>query len=167
MEWIKELDELSPRIKNFLISISCLIPFWYLCVYLFNPFLFFHSNLYLIIPLTFCLSLLWYLVSLAFNGIVIEFINHKFDIKESGRGEIPILFGGLDSIIYLSVAIILGYWSKSKHEVLGFHYHFTSFLWLSFFFSLIRAILICVFMYAIHKYMPQQQSVEEQNTQLP
>lgn len=152
MSWIKDLSELSPRIKNFIISMICLMPFWYICIYIFSPVIFFNSILYLTIPLAFCLSLLWYLVSLVLNIGTITFISLKLKINntESDKDDFIIL-GGIDSVIYLLFAIILGLYSKAKYDAFGIQYHFTSFLWLSFFFSLVRAILIGIMMYIFQK----------------
>ena len=152
MGWIKELNEVSPRVKNLLISISCLIPFWYICIYLFNPFIFFNSTMYLLAPLSFCFSLLWYILSLSFNIISIRFVKHrlKFEDIENEDG-LHIIIGGLDSIIYLCIAIFLGYCCKVKYDIVGIHYRFTFFLWLSFMFCAIRAILIGIWLYVFHK----------------
>jgi hypothetical protein len=151
MGFIADLNNLSPRIKNFVISIGCLMPFWYLCVFLFNPSLFLNSKLDLLIPLSFCFSVLWYLVSLALNGIVaiLAKIILKIDIAQTE--EELILIGGIDSIIYLSIAIFIGYWSKSTYASYGIHYSFIKFLQLSFWFSVIRAFIIGIGATLIHK----------------
>ncbi len=154
MGLVSDLNQLSPPIKNVFISLSCLMPFWYVCLYLFNPCLFNHSRMDLLIPLTFCFSFLWYLVSFVFNGAVSLFFTLAFEIDEDDTEDL-VFIGGLDSIIYLCVAIIIGYYSQSKYLAHGLHYHFTSFLWLSFWLSLSRAVIISLGGFVLHKALPK------------
>ena len=101
MGWIKELSELSPRIKSFVISMICLMPFWYICIFLFNPIIFSkpncEPNFYLTIPLSFCFSILWYIFSLALNGITLFILNKifKYDDTEEDKDAI-VLLGGVE-----------------------------------------------------------------------
>ena len=152
MSWIKDVNELSPRVKNFIISMVCLIPFWYIIIYLFAPDIFKDTDMFLKAPLSFCFSVLWYLVSLALNtiGMLITCKVFEIEITKKDEDEV-ILLGGLDAIIYLSIAIFIGYWCKSKYDSFGIHYHFKSFLWLSFWYSLIRASIVTIGAIVIHK----------------
>ena len=150
MSLVSDLNQLSPPIKNFLISMSCLMPFWYICIYLFNPFLFSHSKLDLLIPLTFCFSLLWYLISFVLNGAVDLFVTSVFKVNEEEIDDLVII-GGLDSIIYLCIAIVIGYYSQSKYIECGLHYHFKSFLWVSFWLACVRAVILTIGGIVVHK----------------
>ncbi len=150
MGFIADINGLSPKIKNFLLSMSCLMPFWYLCIYIFNPFLFSHSKIDLLGPLTFCLSLLWYLVSLVVNIVFGLVFNHVTGDDDDPPEDLIIL-GGLDAIIYLGVAVLIAYWSKTKYDAVGIHYRFIFFLKIAFWFAILRAAFIFVMSYFIYK----------------
>lgn len=143
MSWIRDLDELSPTVKSFLICMACLMPFWYISIFIFNPVLFNNHNTYLILSFSFCFSLLWYMVSLFLNFLaVLCFSKISNQDEDDVKAEEPVLLGGVDSIIYLCFAILICYISKTKYDVAHINYHFMSFLKLAFWFAVIRVIIV-------------------------
>lgn len=146
MSWIKDIDELSPTVKSFLICMACLMPFWYISIFIFNPILFNYHNTYLILSFSFCFSLLWYMVSLLLNFAVVFGLSRLTNQDEDNvQAEEPVLLGGVDSIIYLCVAILICYISKTKYDTAHIQYHFMSFLKLAFWFAVIRVVVIAGF----------------------
>ncbi|HWY09841.1 MAG TPA: hypothetical protein VN026_00880 [Bacteroidia bacterium] len=143
MSWIKDLDELSPSVKSFILCMACLMPFWYVSIFIFNHVLFNFHNQYLIMSLSFCFSLLWYMVSLLLNFIFILIYSRVFNLdSEEVQSEEPIILGGVDSIIYLCIAILICYISKEKYDSFQIPYHFFKFLTWAFWFAVIRVIFI-------------------------
>jgi hypothetical protein len=76
---IKELDDLPKATKNFIVCILGLMPFWYISIFIFNTHLYYHAEVYLLLSLSFCFSLLWYVVSIVLNTLSFWGISVIFD----------------------------------------------------------------------------------------
>jgi hypothetical protein len=55
-----------------------------------------------------------------------------------------ILLGGLDSVIYICIPILISYYSKIEYTKYHLHYPFTKFLWVTFGFVIVRTIYLMI-----------------------
>jgi hypothetical protein len=103
MSWAETLDKLSITVKNIAVSLCILIPFWFMAIYLFHKPLY-NSGDYLIIAVfCFCFSITWY-----FLGAMIALaIANRF--KADDEFQVASLVGGIISILYIALTILLTY----------------------------------------------------------
>lgn len=142
MGFIKDINELEKSVKYFIISIICIIPFWYVSVWWFNPYLFHSESAYLIFSLCFCLTLGLYLLNLLLEYLLIAMFNIE-------KNNIPIynelhLVSALDTLIYFSIAILYCYFSKIKYDFVHIHYSFSKLIIAVFCFTLFRILWMLV-----------------------
>jgi hypothetical protein len=117
MTFFSEFNKLHFSVKSVFISILCVIPFYFVSIYLFQenliiPFKgkYFYLNefdILYIFSVCFVLSLTW-VISNIFLSLGISSIAEKV-LKEEGDIEIPFILTFIYSICYLSSAILVNY----------------------------------------------------------
>jgi predicted MFS family arabinose efflux permease len=119
MSWYEEFNKLSLTVKNAILSLAVIIPFWLISIYLLNKPLY-HTQDYLIIgAFCFCFSATWFFLNLLIASIVVSMNKQKRDINAIYT------ISAMMSVLYLSLAIIISHynrWSFNTFLIIGYSY---------------------------------------------
>ncbi len=107
MSFIKEINELHISLKSTIFCLVCIMPFWYVDIFLFDNILINTTPFYVPIIFSFCFSLVWFMVNL----IITVFIKDILP-KTMNATFIPFFIAALLAITWLSGATYIAYMLK-------------------------------------------------------
>ena len=125
---IKDIHELDKSSKYLLVSIICIMPFWYVSIWEFNPSLFHSESKYFLISLSFCLTLVLYLLNLLIQHFSILILKKLVDDSVDTSDPDLKLVGALSSILIMVLGILFCYMCKIEYDACNIHYSFIKFL---------------------------------------
>jgi len=85
MSIVKEFNELNITLKSFLLSLVCIIPFWYFSIFLLKPDFINNNDIQIPIILSFCLSLCYLSINFLNSFLIIGISSFREIANMSGR----------------------------------------------------------------------------------
>jgi hypothetical protein len=158
MGFVKDMHELDTGTKYLLVSMICIMPFWYIAIWIFDPVLFNKGSLYLIFALSFCFTLILYLLNLFLHQVILLVFNRGVP-SASPNHELK-LVGGLETILYFCIPFFYCYLSKLKYDYWHLHYCFIWFLRDVYIFTILRVILASLGAWAIAKFNKNENTAQ-------
>lgn len=148
MSFIKDFDELHVTYKSTIFTIIASMPFYFICIYLFNQPLIqkINSNplvdmdFWFVISLCFCLSLSWFIMNLILS-LVISFIFDKWFDDDSS----------IEDIFRITVIYSMGYLGLSIFLNNIFKFSLYNFILITYSFVIFRIIWVSVWGWFLSK----------------
>ena len=106
----KDLDKLDVFSKTTIISILVLMPFWYATLYLFHKQFYLTSDINIKITFSFCFSITWYFINIAFLIIENSIMKRNFDLKNLFNS------AGFLSVCFLSMNMLFFFDTTSTYK---------------------------------------------------
>lgn len=135
MSIVKEFNELNITLKSFLLSLVCIIPFWYFSIFLLKPDFINSNDIQIPIILSFCLSLCYLSINFLNAFLIIGLTSFREIATMSGR----FILSTILSVIPLITLLFLTKFYKIKLML---------FFELSFVFSLTLLVCVSIFVWA-------------------
>jgi hypothetical protein len=104
---IDALENLHPTLKIVIGGIIVIMPFWYLCIYIFAKNILYNSTIEVPIIISFCLTILWFF---SFFGLA-SFLNPP-KANEKNEGDSQLYAGIFLGVLVLGFAMLIGYLVK-------------------------------------------------------
>ena len=118
MTIVKEFSELHISLKTILISLTLIIPFWYISIFILNRNFINSTQIHIPITLSFCLTFCYFILNLA-TTYLFDYLDKIGKEKEKNPDIIRDLFSissitTLLSIFWISILLFIGYYYDWK-----------------------------------------------------
>jgi hypothetical protein len=139
MTLVKEFSELHISLKTILISLTLIMPFWYISIFILNRNFVNSTQIHIPIILSFCLTFCYFILNLA-TTYLYDYLDKIGKQKENNPDIIKDLFSissitTLLSIFWISILLFIGYY---------YDWNIISFIKIVFLISFIHLVLFCL-----------------------